>query len=276
MMKLCGKEKTMEKYTVLLIRNSSTFMVNALVNNLEKNSYDVVEGDYDLKSVIPHEDDVDVMVLFADDEITEKQNLLVYLKDLIVEKGKLLFLIGSKEEIEEISEYIPPHLFCEVVERPLDMNLFVEKIDNVMNEEQIEKRKKSILIVDDDASYLQLLYEWLKDDYRVGMAKSGMQAITWLARNKVDLILLDYEMPVTNGLQVFRMLKSEQFSKDIPIMFLTSKSDKSIILKVMAHKPAGYMLKHITKQQLLTNLAKFFVKQEYNRLHGEPTDDVSI
>ncbi len=257
----------MAKYKLLLMRDKVSFMINALTGNLKNGGYEVIESDFDMKSVVAHEEDADIMILFASENITEKQSLLVYLKDIIVEKGKLLILIGEKDEIDAISEYIPPHLFCEVVERPLDMNIFMEKIDNIMNEEQAEKRKKSILLVDDDTSYLQLLHEWLKEDYRVGMAKSGVQAITWLARNNVDLILLDYEMPVTNGLQVFEMLKSEQFSKDIPIMFLTSKSDKNIIMQVMAHKPAGYMLKHITKAQLLSNIAKYFVKEEYNKLH---------
>lgn len=76
--------------------------------------------------------------------------------------------------------------------------------------------------LDDDVSWLNLL----KEDYRIGVARSGMQAITWLARNNVALILLDYEMPVTSGVQVFEMLKSEQYSKDIPVMLLTGKSDK--------------------------------------------------
>ena len=259
----------MAKSTVLLVRGKVTFMISALISSLEKGNYEVIEADYDLKSVIAHENEVDVMVIFADEKIPEKQSLLVYLKDMCVEKGKLMILIGNKEEIDNVSEYIPPHLFCEVVERPLDMNLFIEKLDNIMSEEQFEKRKKSILLVDDDASYLQLLHDWLSADYRVGMAKSGVQAITWLARNNVDLILLDFEMPVTDGLQVYKMLKSEQFSKDIPIMFLTSKSDRNIILKVMAHKPAGYMLKDITKQQLLNNIAKYFVKEEYNRMHKD-------
>ena len=82
----------------------------------------------------------------------------------------------------------------------------------------------------------------------------------------MDLILLDYEMPVINGLQVFEMLKSEAISKNIPVMFLTGKSDKESIMKVMELKPAGYMLKNITKQQLLTHLENFFVKQTYNNL----------
>ncbi|MBO6114912.1 MAG: response regulator [Lachnospiraceae bacterium] len=249
------------------MRDKVSFMINALAANLKNGGYDVIESDFDIKSVVAHEENTDIMILFAGENITVRQNLLVYLKDIVVEKGKLLILIGEKEEIDAISEYIPPHLFCEVIERPLDMNAFIEKIDNIMNEEQAEKRKKSILLVDDDSSYLQLLHEWLKEDYRVGMAKSGVQAITWLARNNVDLILLDYEMPVTNGLQVYEMLKSEQFSKDIPIMFLTSKSDKDIIMKVMSHKPAGYMLKHITKSQLLSNISKYFLKEEYSKLH---------
>ena len=147
-----------------------------------------------------------------------------------------------------------------------EQNLACQQGLQMMSNDVIEQRKKSILIVDDDSSFIQLLREWLKDDYRVGMAKSGLQAITWLARNSVDLILLDYEMPVINGLQVFEMLKSEAISKNIPVMFLTGKSDKESIMKVMELKPAGYMLKNITKQQLLTHLENFFVKQTYNNL----------
>ncbi len=243
-----------------------TFMVNALVNNLKSAEYTIQEVNLDIKNIVTHEDEVDAFILFADAEIIEKQSTLVYLKDLCVEKSKLMILIGSKEEIDEVSSIIPPHLLADTIERPLDMNTFIEKLDNLMNEKEIEGRKKSILLVDDDASYIQLLHEWLKDNYRVGMAKSGMQAITWLARNNVDLILLDYEMPVTSGLQVFEMLKSESFSKDIPVMFLTSKKDKESIMKVMALKPAGYMLKDINKAQLLANLSKYFIKEEYNKL----------
>ena len=97
------------------------------------------------------------------------------------------------------------------------------------------------------------------------MARSGVQAITWLARNSVDIILLDYEMPVTNGLQVLEMLRSEQFSKDIPIIFLTGKSDKDTIMKVMALKPAGYLLKNVTRFQLLAYLQNYFVKENYSK-----------
>ena len=101
--------------------------------------------------------------------------------------------------------------------------------------------------------------EWLKGTYKVSMANSGLQAIKFLGKNKVDLILLDHEMPVTSGPQVLEMLRSEEETKDIPVMFLTGKSDKESVMAVVALKPEGYFLKTITKEELLEKLAEFFV-----------------
>ena len=248
-------------FRILIIREKMTFMVNALVTNLEKAHYLVTEADAEISSITPYVDSSDIIILYADGGIVAEQKLLTYIRDLCIDKSKLLVLIGGKEELSEINVVIPPHLAVDTFIRPLDMNTMIERINALMNDEEVEQRKKSILLVDDDPGYIHLLYEWLKEDYRVGMANSAMQAITWLARNNVDLILLDYEMPVTSGLQVFEMLKGEQYSKNIPVMFLTGKSDKESIMKVMALKPAGYMLKDINKFQLLANLNKFFLKE---------------
>ncbi|MBO7633593.1 MAG: response regulator, partial [Lachnospiraceae bacterium] len=113
--------------------------------------------------------------------------------------------------------------------------------------------------VDDDPQYLSMVREWLKEDYNVTMANSGLQAIRWLGRNKVDLILLDHEMPVTSGPQVLEILRSEEDTKGIPVMFLTGKGDKESVMAVVALRPEGYFLKNIIKEELLEKLAEFFV-----------------
>ncbi|MCR4691925.1 MAG: response regulator [Lachnospiraceae bacterium] len=251
---------------VLLIREERTFMVNALASNLLDSGFEVREVSFDVEEIGKYQESSNLLVLYADETISENQSVLVFLKDLCVEKDKMLVFIGNKPEMEDISPFIPSHLFTEIFERPLDMNHFVERINAMTSETEIDQRKKSILLVDDDVGFMHILKEWLKDDYKVGMAKSGMQAITWLSRNHVDLILLDYDMPVANGLKVFEMLKSEQFSKDIPVMFLTGRNDRETIMRVMLLKPAGYMLKNATKVQILSNLDKFFVKQKYSQL----------
>ena len=119
--------------------------------------------------------------------------------------------------------------------------------------------RKSILVVDDDPNYLGLVRDWLKGSYKVSMANSGLQAIKWLGKNKVDLILLDHEMPVTSGPQVLEMLRSDLETKDIPVMFLTGKSDKESVMKVVALRPEGYFLKTISREELLKQLKDFFV-----------------
>ena len=112
--------------------------------------------------------------------------------------------------------------------------------------------------MDDDVSYMTMILDWLKDRYHVSMAGSGMQAITWLARNHADLILLDYEMPVTSGPKVLEMIRSNENIGYVPVMFLTGKDDKDSIMKVLELKPVGYILKSVKKRDLLENIGNFF------------------
>jgi CheY-like chemotaxis protein len=93
------------------------------------------------------------------------------------------------------------------------------------------------------------------------MANSGLQAIKWLGGNTVDLILLDHEMPVTSGPQVLGMLRADDETKNIPVIFLTGKGDKESVMQVVALKPEGYFLKNVTKSELLEKLSEFFAKR---------------
>lgn len=117
-------------------------------------------------------------------------------------------------------------------------------------------KKNQILIVDDDAMWLRTAKEWLKDKYEVTLTSSGTQAMTAIGKKKPDLILLDYEMPVCNGKQVFEMICADESTKDIPVVFLTGVSDKEHIAEVLMLKPAGYLLKPVAYQKLIDTLKK--------------------
>nr|MCR5100441.1 response regulator [Butyrivibrio sp.] len=84
----------------------------------------------------------------------------------------------------------------------------------------------------------------------------------FLAKNMVDLILLDYEMPVTNGPQVLEMLRSEPSTSTIPVMFLTAKGDKESVLKVVALKPEKYLLKTMPPAELISTIDEFFASHK--------------
>ena len=89
----------------------------------------------------------------------------------------------------------------------------------------------------------------------------------YIADNKPDLILLDYEMPVTSGPQVLEMIRSETKTDTIPVIFLTGKGDRESVLKVLALKPDGYLRKSMEKAALLKSLEEFFEKKKHEQLH---------
>lgn len=204
----------------------------------------------------------DLIIVFTDEEVREASNALVYIKDFCSEHDKEVALIGTDTEYEEVKEYIPDTYLFKLFKRPLDMEVLVSEVETYMEEEAKQTRRKSILIVDDDVAYMSMISDWLKDKYRVAMANSGMRAITWLAKNKADLILLDYEMPITSGPQVLEMIRTDSAISDVPVMFLTAKSDKESIMKVLSLRPVGYQLKNIGRDQLRENIASFFALQK--------------
>ena len=86
--------------------------------------------------------------------------------------------------------------------------------------------KERILIVDDEAFYIKVLVELLSPSYHVSLAKSGEQALKILAGEPLpDLILLDVLMPGLNGYEVCEALKADTRTQDIPVIFLTVKSE---------------------------------------------------
>lgn len=82
----------------------------------------------------------------------------------------------------------------------------------------------------------------------------------WLRKRKVkegeqvDLILLDYEMPVVDGPQVLQMLRQEPATSNIPVIFLTGNGTKEAVARVMELKPDGYILKSTTRENLMKYL----------------------
>ena len=69
-------------------------------------------------------------------------------------------------------------------------------------------------------------------------------------------------MPVTDGPQVLEMLRADEETKSIPVIFLTGKSDRESVMAVLSLKPEGYFLKSIEREELLNNLKDFFLKHQ--------------
>ncbi len=120
--------------------------------------------------------------------------------------------------------------------------------------------KSKILIVDDESFYIDVLVNLLKDEYSIVVAKDGEQALNRAESNSPpDLILLDILMPNMDGYEVCRRLKSQPDTSDIPIIFLTVKSEVDDEIKGFELGASDYIIKPmsppIVKSRVRTHLA---------------------
>ena len=115
--------------------------------------------------------------------------------------------------------------------------------------------KPTILVVDDTPDNLMLISTLLKRFYKVKVANSGEKALS-IAQSefKPDLILLDIMMPEIDCYEVCRRLKANDTTKDIPVIFLTAKSDANNETKGFELGAVDYITKPISLQVVLARV----------------------
>ena len=254
---------------IVLISQGVSFMGNSIQKNLESAGYDVVRVDPEVKQLSEYKDDTDIFVFYLGKFVSEIPETLVYLKDICLEEDKYLFLLGTLDELDVTTQYVPAAAIAEKFERPFDIKRLVSEVGRFAQAVGARDMKKSILLVDDDPTFLKMVKGWLDEEYRVTIVTSGTQALMYIADNKPDLILLDYEMPVTSGPQVLEMIRSETKVDRIPVMFLTGKGDRESVLKVLSLKPDGYLLKSLNRDQILKSIYEFFEKKHIEELNDK-------
>ncbi len=251
----------MDTNSVLIIGDKETFIIRVLIKKLQEADISPTFALTDINDISGKVADADLFTFYLEKDEKISEELGQFIKDLMTDKGKQAIIIGDPADTEELEKRMPKECIYKVMPRPLDYDEYIKNVFEYYDKVATDQLKKSILIVDDDPNYMGVVREWLKDKYKVSMANSGLRAIKWLGNNTVDLILLDYEMPVTDGPQVLEMLRADDDTKNIPVFFLTGRDDKDSVMAVMGLKPEGYILKTVGKDELMNKLKLFFVAE---------------
>lgn len=246
---------------VLVMYDVPSLLVTSIEELLNQLGYNASHADLSVKSISRIKDKQDAYLIFADEDLSDNTDALVYIKDMAVEGDIPIFIAGDDSELVALKKLVPASRIVSEFSRPINIKEVVESVDSYLKDEnRIAKNK--VLVVDDSGAMLRNIKGWLEDRYHIILANSGAMAIKYLALERPDLILLDYEMPILNGKQVLEMLRSEMEFTDIPVIFLTSKGDKETVLEVMSLKPEGYLLKTLSPQEIIGAVDAFFVKQK--------------
>lgn len=145
----------------------------------------------------------------------------------------------------------------------------MEGFESLVDMSLFTNDRKCILAVDDSGLVLRTIKRIIGDKYDLEFATSGEKALEMMAIKHYDLVLLDYDMPTMSGYDVFKVIKKSISMSHIPVVFLTSVSDKERILDVLTQGPAGYILKPIDHDLLHRKIRVIFYGEEYEEDEGE-------
>jgi len=123
-----------------------------------------------------------------------------------------------------------------------------------MRELERVELKITILIVDDTESNIDMLLDLLGDLYDVRVALSGESALQIVQTEPPELILLDIMMPKMDGYEVCRVLKADEKTKDIPVVFITAKTDEESIGEAYEAGGIDYITKPFKPKELFARV----------------------
>ena len=118
---------------------------------------------------------------------------------------------------------------------------------------------KTVMVVDDSRIMRNIVkntFELLKIPANFLEAEDGKLALEVLLEKKVDLVLLDWNMPNMSGIDFLKLVRSMDNYKDIPIIMVTSESDKFHVIEAVKAGATAYITKPYNEKILLEKLSK--------------------
>ncbi|MHC1775500.1 MAG: response regulator [Lentimicrobium sp.] len=131
-----------------------------------------------------------------------------------------------------------------------------------------------ILLVDDLPENLAVLGNTLRNEgYQIAIANNGQQAIKIAVSRKPDLVLLDVAMPEMDGLTASRLMKENPESENIPVIFLTARTDTSDVLRGFEAGAVDYITKPFKSAELLARVSTHIeLKQSRDLIFRQKTE----
>ena len=141
-----------------------------------------------------------------------------------------------------------------------------------MNDQVTIMPRHTILVVDDETSIREMLVISLESaGYNVLQAENAKTAHSLVLDKHPDLILLDWMMPVTTGLELLRRLKRDEMTDHIPVIMLTAKAEESSKISGLDSGADDYIAKPFSPRELLSR-----VKAILRRVSREELKDTII
>ncbi len=123
-----------KRKTFLFVSSSSGFLINAVYTNLVNADFEVVRSGASVRELSEHKDDSDIIILYLDEGVYTNSEVLIYLKDMCLEKDMPMIMIGDPEGFKVTRTVIPDRLIVEKFVRPIDIRELVSRLESISEE----------------------------------------------------------------------------------------------------------------------------------------------
>ena len=222
-----------------------THTFSLLLSLLERIVPDLILLDYDMKS----EEGIDIIRLIKSNKFLKSTPVIFFTE-----------LRENKSIIKGLGQGAIDFIY-----KPFTEERLIEIVDIYLNPDKMNDYKPKILAVDDNPTLLKLLGHHLSSQYRVFTISDPENIDQFLQNVTPDLILLDYHMPVINGLELIIKLRATAEFATIPIIFKTSESKAEKIKGAMEQGASDYLIKPVhetvLRERIATHIAETMMKR---------------
>lgn len=247
--------------SVAILSTGKGVIVNGIERKLKENGIGIIFAEANIEAIKKIEETIHLFILYVSESVDEMSGCLDYMKDLVNNTGKGIAVVAPKLEWEELWKKEPGLEIVAWYDKLLDMDAFAAYVKQYVEEYSSGGMRKKILVIDDDSEYAQMVRGWMEVKYQISVVSSGEEALAFLKKNTVDLVLLDYDLPDGKGADILKTLRGDSATKRVPIILLTAVDDKQGVASVLGLDLQGYILKDKEKEKVLVRITRFFHTQ---------------
>ncbi|MCW4467718.1 tetratricopeptide repeat protein [Flavobacterium sp. MFBS3-15] len=145
------------------------------------------------------------------------------------------------------------------------VTLPVKQLQNVPEAIYSDTDTPTLLLAEDDADTAAFTISVLQDSFRVIHAKNGQEAISIINENLPDIVLSDIMMPVKDGIQLLRGIRSEELYNHLPVILFSAKASLESRLQGLSHGADAYIAKPFSPDELRLTVHNLFTTMQRNK-----------
>lgn len=250
----------MKEEICFITTSNQGFLIGKLQHLFKKAGIGFCMCSDDTQAIRENSESLDIFLYYSGETYPRVDSAMNYLSNMCFEKHKSLYLIGDEGFLEKAIAADRCNIITHSYVHPVDSGQVVRDVKRRFIAHTEFNKRKDLMIVDDDGDFLELMDDWLGNNYDMIGVNTASEALDHIRDANCDLILMDYEISDMNGCQLMEKVRSNPLTADIPMIFLTDINDRESVMNIIRHRPDGYLLKTTRKTELLEVLERFFAE----------------